>query len=156
MKRLLPLTLMLCLILSLTSCSPKQSKLPFPQSLPQTLLESDVFSEPLEPLDTELIWMLYGLDMSGLEPEQLTSAAAHRSSGATCEELALLTFTDESAAKTALNTLDLYVTAQILSNKDYRPGEVSKLENAVLEQRGGSVLLLVAADYESAHHLLTP
>jgi len=156
MKRLLSLILLLCLSLTLTSCTPKQSKAPFPRSLPQTLLDAEVFSEPLEPLDSEIVWMLYGLEETDLTPEQLTEAVAHRSSGATCEELVLLTFFDETAAQTAYEALGLYVTAQILSNKDYRPAEVPKLENAILEQRGTTVLLAVANDYEAAGKLLAP
>jgi len=100
--------------------------------------------------------MLYGLEETDLTPEQLTEAVAHRSSGATCEELVLLTFFDETAAQTAYEALGLYVTAQILSNKDYRPAEVPKLENAILEQRGTTVLLAVANDYEAAGKLLAP
>lgn len=154
MKRLKALFLCLALALTLAACS--QSQPHFPSNLPQQLLESDAFSEPLEPLDAELAWMLYCLDMNGLEFEQLTAADAHRSSGATCEELALLTFSDETAAQTAVNTLDLYIAAQILSNKDYRPAEVPKLEDAILEQRGTAVLLLVANDYEAAGKLINP
>ncbi|MBE6972789.1 MAG: DUF4358 domain-containing protein [Ruminococcaceae bacterium] len=156
MKRLLPLILLLCLSLTLTSCSLKQNKPPFPQDLPRTLLDSDTFSEPLEQLDADIIQPLYGLDESDLDPEQLTAATVHRSSGATCEELALLTFTDEGAAQTAVNALNLYITAQISSNRDYRPAEIPKLEKAFLEQRGTTVLLLVANDYESAYKLFSP
>jgi len=100
--------------------------------------------------------MLYCLDMNGITFEQLTAVDAHRSSGATCEELALLTFSDDTAAQTALNTLDVYISARILSIKDYHPAEVSKLEEAILEQRGSTVLLLVANDYEAARKLLNP
>lgn len=100
--------------------------------------------------------MLYGLDGAGLDPGQLTSAAAYRSSGATCEEVCLLTFSDEVAAQTAVSTLNAYVSAQILSNKSYRPAQIPKLEKAILEQRGATVLLLVANNYETASNLLAP
>lgn len=100
--------------------------------------------------------MLYGLEEAGLAPEQLTYAEALRSSGATCEELALLIFVDERAAQAAATALDQYIAAQILSNKDYRPAEVPKLEKAILEQRGTTVLLLVANDYEAAGKMLAP
>lgn len=100
--------------------------------------------------------MLYGLEDAGLTPEQLTDASVYRSSGATCEELALLTFTDEAAAQTAVNALDLYTTAQIRSNKDYRPAEIPKLEKVFMERRGSTVLLLVANNYEAAYELLAP
>lgn len=100
--------------------------------------------------------MLYCLDMNGITFEQLTAVDAHRSSGATCEELALLTFSDETAAQTAANALDVYIRARILSIKGYQPTEVSKLEHAFLERRGTTVLLLVANNYEAANKLLAP
>lgn len=94
--------------------------------------------------------------MNGIAFEQLTAADAHGSTGATCEALALFSFSDEAAAQTALNTLDVYIEACILSNKDYRPAEVSKLEHAVLERRGTTVLLLVANNYDTAAKLINP
>lgn len=100
--------------------------------------------------------MLYGLEDAGLAPEQLTAAQVFRSAGATCEEVALLTFTDESAAQTAANTLDRYITAQIQVNEDYRPAELTKLQQAFLERRGTDVLLVVADNYEATYELLAP
>lgn len=156
MKRLLSLILFLSLSLPLTACSWKQNQTPFAQDLPQQLLETDAFSEPLEPLDADILWMLYGLEDAGLKREQLAGASGYRSSGATCEELALLTFTDEAAAQTATNALDLYVTTQIQSNKDYRPAEIPKLEKVFLVRRGTTALLLVANNYDAAYELLAP
>lgn len=122
----------------------------------QQLLSSDAFSEPLEPLDTDIAWMLFGLDQTDLAFEQLTDAKAYRSSGATCEEVALLTFADEAAAQTAANALDRYIAGQIQANRDYRPAEIPKLEKVFLERRGTTVLLMVANDYESTYDLLAP
>lgn len=103
-----------------------------------------------------MVFLLYGLEEAGLAQEQLVDASAHRSSGATCEEVALLTFADEVTAQTAANALELYVTAQIELNKDYRPGELPKLEQVFLERRGTTVLLMVANDYQATYELLAP
>jgi len=100
--------------------------------------------------------MLYGLEQAGLTWEQLADLSAYRSSGATCEEVVLFTFTDETAAQTAANALKLYITGQIQSNKNYRPAEIPKLEKAFLERRNTTVLLVVASDYEAAYNLLSP
>ena len=160
MKRLMSLLMSLlltaALMLPLTACSPKEAKPPFPTSLTTQLLETEVFSEELEPLEAELAWMLYGLDATTLTQEQRTGASIFRSTGATCEEIALFTFADEAAAQTAADALDRYLTAQIEINKDYRPAELPKLKQAVLERRGTTVLLLVANDYQATHELLTP
>lgn len=100
--------------------------------------------------------MLYGLEEAGLTREQLTGAIAFRSSGATCEELALLTFADETAAQIAANTLDRYVAAQIEINKSYRPAELPKLKQAFLERRGTDILLMVANNYNATYEILAP
>lgn len=103
-----------------------------------------------------MVFLLYGLEEAGLARDQLVDASAHRSSGATCEEVALLTFADEAAAQTAANALDVYITSQIQTNKDYRPKELPKLEQVFLERRGTTVLLLVANDYKATYELLAP
>ena len=100
--------------------------------------------------------MLYGLDQTTLAPEQLADAETYRSSGATCEEVALLTFADQAATQTAANALDLYIAGQIQANRNYRPAEIPKLEKAFLERRGTTVLLVVANDYEATYDLLAP
>lgn len=120
------------------------------------LLETEAFSEPLEPLEAELAFVFYGLEDAGLAPEQLISASAFRSAGATCEEVVLFTFADEASAQTAANTLDRYVAAQMEINKDYRPADLPKLKQAFLERRGTDVLLMVANDYEATYELLAP
>lgn len=100
--------------------------------------------------------MLYGLEDAGLTPADITDVYAYRSSGATCEELAILLFANEVAAQAAANALDLYIADQIQSNKDYRPSEIPKLEQTFLERRGTTVLLMVANDYSATHELLAP
>lgn len=120
------------------------------------LLETEAFSEPLEPLEEDLAFVFYGLEDAGLAPEQLVSASIFRSTGATCEEVALFTFSNEAAAQTAANTLEHYITSQIEINKDYRPSELPKLKQTFLERRGTDVLLLVANDYKATYELLAP
>ena len=93
--------------------------------------------------------MLYGLEHAGLSSANVTGLCAYRSSGATCEEATVFHFADEAAAQTALNALSDYIAAQIHANRDYRPAELPKLEQAILECRGNTVLLVVAADREA-------
>lgn len=152
------LLLTAALILLLTACSPspKNQSFQLNLSLPSSQLTSDAFSEPLEPLEPELAWALYRLEDFGLSMEEMTGVIAFRSSGATCEELALFGFSDESAAKTACTALEDYLGTQIDTNRNYRPQDIPKLEHAFLEQRGTSVLLMVANDYKAADNLIVP
>ncbi len=156
MKRiLLPL---LALVLALSACAqPVSPQEPgFEPAVVEQLLGCGAFSEPIDPLEPDIAWGLYRLSAAGLSREQMTGATAYRSSGATCEELALLTFSDEAAAQTAADALLEYVDDQIAANRDYRPAQLPKLEQARLVCRGTTVLLLVANDYAPAQPLLTP
>ena len=89
-----------------------------------------------------------------LSREDLTDGVIYRSAGATCEELSLLIFSDSGAAQTAQGALEAYLQSQIENNRDYRPGEIPKLEDAVLRQEGSTVLLAVSADTPAVEALL--
>ena len=110
--------------------------------------------ELLDRLDCDTAWALYGLEEAGLSREDLTDGVIYRSAGATCEELSLLIFADSGAAKTAQGALESYLQSQIENNRDYRPGEIPKLEDAVLRQEGSTVLLAVSADTPAVEALL--
>lgn len=154
-QRFLPL-LALVLALLLSACTqPSPPQTPgFTPTVAEQLLGCGAFSEPIDALEPDIAWGLYRLSAAGLSREQMTDAIAFRSSGATCEELALLTFSDENAAQTAKNALTEYIDDQILANKDYRPAQLPKLEQARLICRGTTVLLLIANDYAPAQPLL--
>ena len=120
----------------------------------QKILDSDVFSEQLEDLDLDTAWSLYQLAGTGLSRDQLTDGVVHRSSGGTCEELALLIFQDEEAAKSAKTALETYLQNQIKDNEDYRPAEVPKLEDAFLQQADNTVLMVVSTETQGVKDLL--
>ena len=107
----------------------------------QTILDSGAFTDELDELDCD-------------SREDLTDGVIYRSAGATCEELSLLIFSDSGAAQTAQGALEAYLQSQIENNRDYRPGEIPKLEDAVLRQEGSTVLLAVSADTPAVEALL--
>ena len=147
MKRL---TALLCTAVLFLLCACGSTAQPFTPDLVDQLLERDIFSEPLEPLDKEIACFIYQLD-----PEQanLTDSKAYRSSGATCEEVAVLTFASKADAAAAMPVLQAYLTARTLSCRDYMPNQVPKLDHATLTQRGNTILLLVANDWTTAAEL---
>ena len=149
MKRL---TALLCaLVLSLLCACGGQSAQPFTPAAVNTLLESEVFSEPLEPLDMEIACFLYQLDG---EQANLTDLQAHRSAGATYEEVAVLTFKSEADASAALTTMQSYLAARLADCKSYMPDQVPKLEHATLTQRANTILLVIADDWTAAAELV--
>lgn len=139
----------MALTLCLTSCKGKSQ--PFdPDSTAQALVQAQgVFSETLEPLEEPVTLALYELEgQDGVE------AVSYHSTGATAEEVSVFRFADEEAAKAFVPRAQIYLADQLEANGGYRPLELPKLENARLERRGSTVLLLVAADYQAAQALL--
>lgn len=143
--------LALAVALLLASCG-KQEQTPavYDTGLVDRLAEGGAFSEELESLEADVLWMLYRLEQAGLSREQLTAAAALRASGATCEEAAVLVFDSEQSAQTAVQALKDYLADQIQSNRDYRPAAIPTLEAGSVDRRENTVLLLVATDREAA------
>lgn len=127
---------------------------PFETDEVGALVEAGAFSEELETLDADLAFALYHLADYGLNREELLEGAVVRSAGATCEEAAVLIFAEEEQASTAATALEDYLAAQMESNKDYRPQEIPKLEEAVVYVVEETVMFVVAADQKAVEFVL--
>lgn len=154
MKKALGVVMALICLMSLISCGSKDNSAAYTKAQAQQIMDGGVFSEQLEDLDLDTAWSLYQLAGAGLSRDQLTDGVVHRSSGGTCEELALLIFQDADAAKTAKGALETYLQDQIEENKNYRPAEIPKLEDPFLQQAGDSVLLVVSGNTETVKSIL--
>lgn len=149
------LMLLLTLLLALAGCGKPVEVAGFdPAPTVQALADAGAFSEELEPLDADTAFALYHLGDVGLSREDLADSAVLRSAGASCEEGAVLVLADSGKADQALGALQDYVNQQIEANRDYRPDDIPKLENAILERRENTVLLVVAYDLEAANGAL--
>ena len=127
--RLMPAAL-LCLALTACGGGGAVGQTPYdPETAAQALLDSGAFSDALDTVDQD------------------TAAALP-------DEIAVLVLTDEDAAAAALDGLEARVADQKAVLESYQPDEVSKLDSAIVEQRGNSVLLAVAADAEKARAAL--
>lgn len=150
MKKLLSVLLSGALVLSLAACGEKAPAAFDPQDTTQALLdEAGVFAETLEPIDQATACALYGIDET-----TVTASAVYMANATSAEELAIFTLTDEEAAQTAAKQLGYRVSDRIEELTSYLPGEVPKLEGAMVETRGNSVLLLVCSDYDGAKKVL--
>lgn len=159
MKRLVALMMGLLCVCNLTACGGQSQPEPEPSyhhSVLEELVQAGAFSEELEELDADTAFMLYRLSDYGVEREELEAAWVLRSAGATCEEAALLAMKseDEQLLEKVEQALKDYVQSQIDANVDYRPKEIPKLEGALVDRSGWTVLLLVANDYAAAEGLL--
>ena len=115
-----------------------------PEQTVQALLDSGAFSETLEELDPMLLFPLTG------EAEDYEGSLLYYSTGATSETAAVIPVRDADQVAAVEDVLRAWVEGQIEAERDYRPAEVEKLEHAILESRGFTVLLVVAADWDKA------
>ncbi len=133
------IVLMTAVLILMSACSaPPNAKQDVAlDELAKELLESDVFEETLTLADEGIAKKLYGIDNA-------LSFQLYVGSGATSSELALLEFETEEDAKAALPLAQARVDVQTESFASYLPGEVKKLEDAVIEQHGRYVVVCVS------------
>lgn len=155
MKKWMALMMAFVCVLTMTACGGQEpAAAAFTADTLNAIEAAGAFSEELEELDADTAFMLYKLADYGLSREELVQAAVLRSAGATCEEGAVLIFTDAEAAGKAAEAMGGYVDGQIEANMDYRPAEIPKLEGAVLKTSGNAVLLAVANDAAAVRSVL--
>lgn len=145
MKKMVCALMAAVLLLVGTACEKEPEKEPsFPAALTtQTMLDSGAFSEQLEELDLDIAVMMFWLPGDVTEYE---GSKVYCSTGATSEIAAVISVREESKVPEVEQALKTWVNSQIEAEQDYRPAEVPKLENAIVEARGFTVLLAVAAD----------
>ncbi len=146
LSKLMILAAALCLLLGACS-SPAGSGTVFdPETATQAVLDSGAFSVELTELDAA---MLYDFSGYGLDGSTLTASKAYSASGF-AEQVSVTVWKDEASAQAAVDMFKTYLEDMATTYQDYAPAEVPKLENAVLEQRGTSVLLAVSNDADAA------
>ncbi len=121
-----------------------------PETTAQALLDSGAFSQELSRLDADLVSAYLGLES---EPE---AAAVYTSLEGGYEELVIVTMADEEAAAAAKTAVEAHLTAQTETETEvqYKPEDLPKLQSAVVRQAGSTVVLVVAADYDTVAAVL--
>ncbi len=126
-------------------CGGREAETSFqPAQTVQALLDSGAFSETLEELDPLLLFPLSG------DAEEYEGSVLYYSTGATSETAAVIVVREAGQAAAVEDVLRTWVEDQIEAERNYRPAEAEKLEHAIVETRGFTVLLAVAADWEKA------
>jgi hypothetical protein len=149
MKKLLPLALSLLLLLS--ACGDGETAEPYDLQATQALVDAGAFSVPLEELDAAL---LYDFEGYGIDASKLTGSKALSASGYT-EQASVTLWKTADDAKAAVEAFGVYLQDMKDTYKSYAPLEVEKLDNAIVSQRGTSVLLVVPADADAAKEVLS-
>ena len=99
---------------------------------------------------------LYGEIMRALMSSEPEEAVVYTSLEGGYEELAVLRMADAEAAAAALEAVQAHVSDRRESEAEtqYKPEDLPKLEKALTEQAGNTVLLVVCADYDAAQKAL--
>lgn len=135
------------LVVLLTSCSTEAGI--DTKETATALLASGAFSEELEVLDETIATALYYLDAT-----VVTEAIVYASTGATAEELAVITVADSGDVQGVVDAFTWRVESQTMVLTNYQPSEVPKLEAATITQVGNTVILVVANQPDLANQLL--
>jgi len=148
--RLRPALLALALSLALAACGGKTEAREFdPAADAKALLEAEgAFGDDLTEIDQATACLLYGIDETAV-----TSCAVY-GSPSSAEELAIFALESEEAAATAAEAFQIRVEDRIDGLTDYMPDEIPKLKDAVIEVRGSTALLAIAADAAAVKDLL--
>ena len=146
---IVPAVLALCLTLSACGGGNEEAVAFDPAVTAQSLLDSGAFSDALEEVGTSVAATLYGVDEA-----DIADGAVYMSLSAGAEEIAVLVLSDADAAAAAMEGLEAHVADQRAALESYQPDEVSKLDGAILQQKGNSVLLAVCADPAAAKAVL--
>lgn len=137
-KRVLAVVLLLML---LCGCAKPAAPQPYTPAIADELLASGAFEgSEMAPLDMDVVAMLYGIDSETIV-EGVYYMAVNTSASA--DELLVLVLTDEQAAMDAKLACQLRLESQIAVCEDYCPAAVPRLESAVLNRIGNTLLFVV-------------
>jgi hypothetical protein len=130
----------LALVLLLSGCASQSCLTTYTTSDAQALIDAGAFTGQMEEVDSYVVSLLYGIDQ-----DTITDCASYMAinSSVSADEVTVLVLTGEDAAQAAVAACEKRVEAQIESCENYCPDQVPKLENAVILQRGYTVLLAV-------------
>ena len=123
----------------LCGCSAKQENVYLDtQALAEALLTEIDFEDELNPVDSTMIKILYGI-------EDAEEAWVYVGSGATAEEVAVFAFATSEQAKDAWNKSQARVEEQKENFMSYMPQEIDKLSHATVKQLNQYVVVCVSS-----------
>lgn len=145
-KRFLVLLVVLILALAITGCGAKTYSLD-EEALAKSLISNVNFDCTLYEVNKERIKNF--VDVGEAENQYMFMG-----NGTYSDSFGIFSLTDQESAKKALETVNSYLTDLCESFRDYLPQEASKIENAVVEQRGKYVVFCISPDTETAGKII--
>lgn len=147
MRSVAVLTVLMLSVPVLTGCGGTEKNYEVDvQALGSELLEKAEFEDELNPAADKVIQKLYGM-------ENYAEACVYIGTGATPEEIAVFRFETGEDAAEGLRKAQERVEEQKTDYESYLPGEVKKLQDAVVRRYGQYVVVCVS-DGETAERVL--
>lgn len=140
MKRHISFILLTMVLLVLAGCGKKSEVVV--SELTTALLENVSFSEQLTQIDKENIENRYSLNS-----KDFSEITAFVGTASVCDECVIVKTESPEAMK---GKLEKYIENKRKIYEEYRPGEVYKLDNPVIEIYKDAVVMIIADDREGA------
>ncbi|MBQ7917138.1 MAG: DUF4358 domain-containing protein [Firmicutes bacterium] len=149
------LMIFLCALLMLTSaCGGGKTKELNITELAEQIKASGAFEENISS-NMEAMKASRAIKMYGAEEADVADAAYYTCIGATAAEILILQGTDEAAAKKLYELADDHLAELKASYENYAPEEAKKVDNAVSQQYGKYVIIVVCANPDKAEAVIT-
>ena len=140
----------LCLLL-LSGCAGKQtSPPPDSLSLAQAMAAKAADPEALSPISDKVLKKLLLVEEDILSDAALVMDASR----ATTTQFAVLTAKDEATAKGLEDTLKAYQAMVLEQYRDYVPGEVPRIEKALIRRQGRQAVFVICDEPQLAEEVL--
>lgn len=146
MKRIFSLILVMALALAAVGCGAGGKDVDV-SALASALARQVSYEAPLQELTAEQLGNYVTL------PEG-AKAAAYMSSGTTAEEIVVVQCAGGDDAAAVQASIESLLADQRAEMERYLPGEVARLESAVLARKGNCVVLCVSADTQTAEGIV--
>lgn len=135
MNKLVKIFLSVLIIITLTGCNNKDKK--EVNGLAYYLLQKITFVDELIKIDDDTVKSLY-------EITDFIAQEVYISSGATAEEIAIISFSNDEDTNKGIEKAKKRIEILHNSFKDYIPSEIPKIENAFIEKIGHNVVVCIS------------
>lgn len=133
----------------ITGCSTKSDKEVSIKSLADELKTKITYEDELSEIDKDAAVQIYNLDAI-----DIADCIAYISTGATPEEIVVISTNNATDALKVEELLKRRVEEQKESFRDYEPDELKKLDDAVVEEEGNTVVLSISKEEEKAEDII--